>query len=325
MEPEEVGEAFQELEQAGKVLHFGVSNFNARQLELLQLGLKQKLQINQMQFGIMCTGLISHGLEANTQFPHAADRDGEVLDYCRLKGVTIQAWSPFQYGFFQGVFIDNPQFPELNQKLQELSEKYGVSKSALAVAWILRHPRRSRLLWAPPTGNVWRISAPPATSSFPGKTGTRFTWLRAISCRNQKKEGFPRRGGPFCCHDLSRGFATSAARVPKKMAAVVPAAPAVNPPVNTPKKPSSSTALRTPSDSAQPNPVKGTVAPQPANSASGPYTPKAPNATPLVTKSTMILAGVKRVRSMSSCPTTQMSPPTQKALKYSMERPPFCP
>ena len=142
MEPEEVGEAFQELEQAGKVLHFGVSNFNARQLELLQSGLKQKLQINQMQFGIMCTGLISHGLEANTQFPHAADRDGEVLDYCRLKGVTIQAWSPFQYGFFQGVFIDNPQFPELNQKLQELSEKYGVSKSALAVAWILRHPAK---------------------------------------------------------------------------------------------------------------------------------------------------------------------------------------
>ena len=142
MEPEEVADAFDALHRSGKVGWFGVSNFNARQLELLQSGLKQKLQINQMQFGIMCTGLISHGLEANTQFPHAADRDGEVLDYCRLKGVTIQAWSPFQYGFFQGVFIDNPQFPELNQKLQELSEKYGVSKSALAVAWILRHPAK---------------------------------------------------------------------------------------------------------------------------------------------------------------------------------------
>lgn len=142
MEPEEVAEAFDQLEQSGKVLHFGVSNFNSRQLELLQSGLKQKLRVNQMQFSIMCTGIISHALETNTQFPNAADRDGEILDYCRLKGVTLQAWSPFQYGFFEGVFIDNDQFPELNAKLQELSEKYGVSKSALAVAWIMRHPAK---------------------------------------------------------------------------------------------------------------------------------------------------------------------------------------
>ena len=96
MEPEEVAEAFQQLESQGKVLHFGVSNFSARQLELLQSGLKQKLRANQMQFGIMCAGMVSHSLEANTHFPNAADRDGEVLDYCRLKGITIQAWSPFQ-------------------------------------------------------------------------------------------------------------------------------------------------------------------------------------------------------------------------------------
>ena len=139
-QPEEVAEAFQQLESQGKVLHFGVSNFSARQLELLQSGLKQKLRANQMQFGIMCAGMVSHSLEANTHFPNAADRDGEVLDYCRLKGITIQAWSPFQYGFFEGVFIDNEKFPALNEKLQQLSEKYGVSKSALAVAWILRHP-----------------------------------------------------------------------------------------------------------------------------------------------------------------------------------------
>ena len=142
MEPDEVAEAFDQLEQSGKVLHFGVSNFSTRQFELLQSALKQKLLINQMQFGIMCTGILSHALEANTQFPNAADRDGEILDYCRLKGITIQAWSPFQYGFFEGVFLDNEKFPELNEKLRELSEKYGVSKSALAVAWIMRHPAK---------------------------------------------------------------------------------------------------------------------------------------------------------------------------------------
>lgn len=140
IEPDQVAEAFDRLEQSGKVLHFGVSNFTSRQIELLQSGLKQKLLVNQMQFGIMCPGLVAHGLEANTQMPHAADRDGEVLDYCRLKEITIQAWSPFQYGFFGGTFLDNDQFPELNQTLQEVGDTYGVSKGAVAAAWILRHP-----------------------------------------------------------------------------------------------------------------------------------------------------------------------------------------
>lgn len=140
IERDQVAEAFERLEQSGKVLHFGVSNFTSRQIELLQSGLKQKLLVNQMQFGIMCPGLVAHGLEANTQMPHAVDRDGEVLDYCRLKEITIQAWSPFQYGFFGGTFLDNDQFPELNQTLQEVGDTYGVSKGAVAAAWILRHP-----------------------------------------------------------------------------------------------------------------------------------------------------------------------------------------
>lgn len=140
IERDQVAEAFDRLGQSGKVLHFGVSNFTSRQIELLQSGLKQKLLVNQMQFGIMCPGLVAHGLEANTQMPHAVDRDGEVLDYCRLKEITIQAWSPFQYGFFGGTFLDNDQFPELNQTLQEVGDTYGVSKGAVAAAWILRHP-----------------------------------------------------------------------------------------------------------------------------------------------------------------------------------------
>lgn len=142
MEPEEIAEAFDSLAESGKVRQFGVSNFNSRQLELLQSGLKQKLIANQMQYSIMCTGMIDHALRTNTEFPHSGDRDGEILDYCRLKNITMQAWSPFQYGFFEGVFIDNEKFPELNKTLQALSEKYGVSKSALAVAWILRHPAK---------------------------------------------------------------------------------------------------------------------------------------------------------------------------------------
>lgn len=156
MEPEEVAEAFEQLERSGRVRRFGVSNFNARQMELLQSGLKQNLLVNQMQFGLMCTGMIDHALCTNTEFPHAADRDGEVLDYCRLKGVTIQAWSPFQYGFFEGIFLDNPKFPELNEKLRELSGKYGVSTQALATAWILRHPAGMQVICG--TTNAERLT-----------------------------------------------------------------------------------------------------------------------------------------------------------------------
>lgn len=140
MEPDEVGEAFDRLEAAGKVRRFGVSNFNSRQIDLLQSGLKQKLMANQLQFGLMHTGMIDHAICANTQFPGSVDRDGEVLDYCRLNRLTVQAWSPFQYGFFEGVFLGNEKFPELNAKLTELAGKYGVSEQAIATAWILRHP-----------------------------------------------------------------------------------------------------------------------------------------------------------------------------------------
>lgn len=140
MEPEEVAEAFDQLESSGKVLRFGVSNFNSRQIELLQSGLRQKLLVNQLQFGLMWTRPLDHALCANTGFAHAPDLDGEVLDYCRLKKMTVQAWSPFQYGFFEGTFLDNEKFPKLNEKLAELGEKYGVSKTAMAAAWILRHP-----------------------------------------------------------------------------------------------------------------------------------------------------------------------------------------
>lgn len=146
MEPEEVGEAFERLESAGKVKRFGVSNFNSRQMELLQAGLKQKLLVNQLQFGLMHTGMIDQAICANTQFPGSVDRDGGALDYCRLHKVTVQAWSPFQYGFFEGVFLGNEKFPELNAKLSEMAEKYGVSEQAVATAWILRHPAKMQVI-----------------------------------------------------------------------------------------------------------------------------------------------------------------------------------
>ena len=142
MEPEEVNEAFEKLYKQGKVRNFGVSNHNSMQIELLNKYLKHKITINQLQFSIMHTGIIDSGLNVNMKISPSIDRDGSILEYCRLKDINIQAWSPYQYGFFEGTFLNNPKFPELNKKLEELGEKYGVSSTAIATAWILRHPAK---------------------------------------------------------------------------------------------------------------------------------------------------------------------------------------
>lgn len=140
MEPDEIADAFSQLLKSGKVRQFGVSNFNAAQLELLQSACKIPLIVNQMQFGLMHAGMVRQGLETNTMFDGGIQRDLATLDYCRMHNVTVQAWSPLQYGFFEGNFVDNEKFPELNAVLGRLAEQYEVSKTAIAIAWILRHP-----------------------------------------------------------------------------------------------------------------------------------------------------------------------------------------
>lgn len=140
MEPEEVAEAFSILKSNGKVRYFGVSNQSMLQMELLQKYLDEPLVANQLQFGIMHTGMIDFGLHVNMKDEASVNRDLGILEYCRLHDITIQAWSPFQYGFFEGVFLDNDKFPSLNQKMDALAEKYSISKTTLSVAWISRHP-----------------------------------------------------------------------------------------------------------------------------------------------------------------------------------------
>lgn len=146
MEPEQISDAFDTLTRAGKVLYFGVSNFNPRQVDLVQAALNQRLIINQLQFSLMHSGMVDFGIHTNMKDDGSVDHDGGILEYSRLKHMTIQTWSPFQFGMFGGPFIDNPKFPELNTKLQALADKYGVSKNAIATAWILRHPANMQVL-----------------------------------------------------------------------------------------------------------------------------------------------------------------------------------
>ncbi|MGM9903124.1 oxidoreductase, aldo/keto reductase [Enterococcus sp. 10A9_DIV0425] len=156
VEPEEVAAAFDELEQSGKVRYFGVSNQKPMQIELLKKYVKQPLVANQLQFGLKHSGMIDQGIHVNMTDQASIDRDGSVLDYSRLHEMTIQAWSPYQYGFFEGVFIGNEKFPELNQKLAELAEKYHTTPTGLSSAWILRHPASMQVIAG--TMNLSRIA-----------------------------------------------------------------------------------------------------------------------------------------------------------------------
>ena len=146
-DPEEVAEAFDILEGSGKVRFFGVSNLVPMQIELLKKYVKQPLVINQVQLSLEQSQLIDQALYMNNKTTDfSVNRDGNALDYCRLMDITIQAWSPLQKGMFGGSFIDDPEFPALNKALEKLAEREGVTKTAIAIAWILRHPAKMQAI-----------------------------------------------------------------------------------------------------------------------------------------------------------------------------------
>jgi predicted oxidoreductase len=166
VEPDEVAEAFDELEAAGKVRHFGVSNHTPLQVDLLKRSVRQPLIVNQVQLSITHAPLIAAGVASNMQgLDQSIDRDNGILDYSRLHGITLQAWSPFQKGFFDGVFLgDRETYPELNDQIDALAEKYGVTPTGIAVAWIARHPANIQVVLG--TTNAGRVQESAAGSDI---------------------------------------------------------------------------------------------------------------------------------------------------------------
>ncbi|MDR2110745.1 MAG: aldo/keto reductase [Spirochaetaceae bacterium] len=150
VEPGEVAEAFGILHSQGKVRNFGVSNQNPMQIELLRKYVKQPIVANQLQLSIVHAAMISQGLHVNMSGDRAVNRDGSVLDFCRVNDITIQPWSPFQYGFLEGVFLGSDKFPALNAKIDEIAKKYGTANTTIAMAWLLRHPAKMQ----PVTGTM---------------------------------------------------------------------------------------------------------------------------------------------------------------------------
>ena len=140
MEPDEVGAAFDTLKTSGKVLNFGVSNFSPSQMKLLQSGLDVPLTANQVQMSVCHTVMFNTGFNVNMDNEASIMRDGGILEHCRLHDMAIQAWSVMQHGFFKGVFIGDPNYLKLNAVLDRIAQKYDVTATAIAIAWVLRYP-----------------------------------------------------------------------------------------------------------------------------------------------------------------------------------------
>lgn len=181
VEPEEVAEAFNVLKNNGKVRHFGVSNQKPMQIELLQKYIEMPIITNQLQLSITNSTMISNGLNVNMEIDSSIDRDGSILDYCRLNEITIQPWSPFQYGFFEGSFLNNKKFPELNEIIDNIAEKYQVSNTTIAIAWILRHPAKMQPIIG--TMNTQRLIDAAKASDI---TLTREEWYKIFTAAGNK-------------------------------------------------------------------------------------------------------------------------------------------
>lgn len=178
VEPDEVARAFDELHAAGKVHHFGVSNHTPGQSALLRRSVRQPLAFNQVQLSITHANVITQGLTANMAgLDQSIDRDNDILNDARLHDVTLQAWSPFQKGFFDGVFLgDREQYAELNDVLEELAAAYGVTPTGIAVAWITRHPAHFQVVLG--TTNPQRVRDSAAGSDV---QLSREEWYRVLT------------------------------------------------------------------------------------------------------------------------------------------------
>lgn len=142
MEPAEIAEAFDLLKAQGKVIDFGVSNQNPMMMALIQKDVNQPLVANQLQLSAAFTPSFDAGFHVNMKQEAGIVRDSSIFEYCRLHDVVIQAWSVLQFDYFGGVFLGSEKYPELNQVLNRLAEKYHVSPSAVAIAWLLRYPAK---------------------------------------------------------------------------------------------------------------------------------------------------------------------------------------
>jgi predicted oxidoreductase len=146
MDANEVSEALSELHEEGLVKDFGVSNENPATMKRLQAACPFPLAANQVQLSIAFAPAFETVLNANMECNDATMRDGGIFEYALAHDQVIQTWSSLQYGYFEGTFLDNPKFPELNKVLRRIAEERGVTPAAIAIAWNLRYPGKMQAI-----------------------------------------------------------------------------------------------------------------------------------------------------------------------------------
>jgi predicted oxidoreductase len=183
VEPDEVARAFDDLEAAGKVHAFGVSNHTPRQIDLLKTAVRQPIVTNQLQLSVTHAPIVAQGVAANMAGVEQGNvlDGGGVLDYCRIHSITVQAWSPFQAGFFTGTFLGSPEYAELNAVIDRLAEAYAVPAIAIATAWITRHPARMQVVLG--TTNPERVAGAALGSDIPLTRAEWYELFRAAGYR----------------------------------------------------------------------------------------------------------------------------------------------
>ncbi|MCG7308149.1 aldo/keto reductase family oxidoreductase [Brachybacterium sp. ACRRE] len=183
VEPDEVARAFDDLHASGKVRAFGVSNHTPRQIDLLKRSVTRPLVANQLQLSITHSPIIAQGIAANMSGEEQSNvlDGGGILDYCRLNDITVQAWSPFQGGFFDGVFLGSDKYPELNAVVDRLAAKYDVAPEAIATGWITRHPANMQVVLG--TTTPQRVTDSAAGSELPLTRAEWYELFRAAGHR----------------------------------------------------------------------------------------------------------------------------------------------
>lgn len=142
MEPELIAETFNQLQQSGKVKHFGVSNMQQHQMAFLQSSLSQPLVVNQIELSLSHRAWIEEGITTGNSGESLANFGAGTLEYCQLNKVQLQSWGSLSQGMFTGADLkQQPQaVQQTAQLVSSLAAEYQVSPEAIVLAWLMRHP-----------------------------------------------------------------------------------------------------------------------------------------------------------------------------------------
>lgn len=155
LDADEVARAFIDLKQAGKVLHFGVSNFLPHQFDLLASRLPFPLVTNQVQISVLHTEALENG----------------TLDQCQRLRIHPMAWSPLHGGRL--LHEDSPRAHAVRECLAKMASEHNATAEQLAIAWILMHPAKPVVVLG--TCNPDRLRAQSASEQI---KMTRDNWFK---------------------------------------------------------------------------------------------------------------------------------------------------